>query len=273
MKQLKNMALKEKIWELWPAFATLLATLIIATFITEFTFTSGGKAFGPILSRFLRLFLNLTFPLLFLPAICALVQQFLNRNPGQLVQVKKEEDTVFHAFQGWVVRPLQGIGLVMLMATHFLGPLGAYLGSSFTGPTISTIPTMPPPGELTLGRFVNLAVTSILLSFVWTMDDLGIRHYNRMTEELRRVGKYLGSLLPILTGFYGIYSLFKDQPPVVAFLMIVQRVVIFYPPLVIFNVLHTHYLNGHKEILLKKLKAVSVIIRADVETPSSPQSG
>ena len=105
------------------------------------------------------------------------------------------------------------------------------------------------------------------------MDDLGIRHYNRKTEEIRMVGKYLGSLLPILTGFYGIYSLFKDQPPVVAFLMIVQRVVIFYPPLVIFNVLHAHYLNGHKEILLKKLKALSVIIRADAETPSSPQSG
>jgi hypothetical protein len=131
---------------------------------------------------------------------------------------------------------------------------------------------MPPPGEITLGRFVNLAVTSILLSFVWTMDDLGIRHYNRKTEEVTMVEKYLGSLLPILTGFYAIYSLFKDQPFLTAFFMIVQRVVIFYPPLVIFNILHTHYLNGHKEILLKKLKAVTVIIRADVEKPSSPQN-
>jgi hypothetical protein len=266
-----NRFIKEYIWTMWPAFAALLATLIIATFITEFTFTSGGKALGSILWRFLRLFLNLTFPLLFLPVICALVQQFLNRKPGQLVQVEKVEDTVFHPFQAWVIRPLQGIGILMLMAAHFLGPLGAYLGSSFTGPTISTIPTMPPPGELTIGRFVNLAVTSILLSFVWTMDDLGIRQYNRKTEEIKRVGKYLGSLLPILTGFYAIYSLFKDQPPAVAFLMIVQRVIIFYPPLVIFNVLHTHYLNGRKDILLKKLKASSVTIRADAETLSSPQ--
>ena len=264
MKQFKNMALKEKIWELWPAFATLLATLIIATFITEFTFTFGAKAFGSILARFVRLFLNLTFPLLFLSSICALVQPFLNRNPGQLVQVKKEEDTVFHAFQSWVVRPLQGIGLLMLMATHFLGPLGEYLGSSFTGPTISTIPTMPPPGELTLGRFVNLAVTSILLSFVWTMDDLGIRHYNRKTEEIRIVGKYLASLLPILTGFYAIYSLFKDQPPLVAVLMIVQRIVIFYPPLVTFNVLHNYYVNKNGTILLKKLKVVTGVVQVEV---------
>ncbi len=263
------MALKEKIWKLWPALATLLATLIIATFITEFTFTSGGKAWGSILSRFIRLFLNLTFPLLFLPAICALVQQILNRNPGQLVQLEKEEDTVFHAFQGWVVRPLQGIGLLMLMATHFLGPLGAYLGSSFTGPTISTIPTMPPPGELTLGRFVNLAITSILLSFVWTMDDLGIRHYNRKREEIKMVAKYLGSLLPILTGFYGIYSLFKDQPPIVAFLMIVQRVVIFYPPLVTFNVVHTYYVNKKRTTLVRKLKVVTGVIRVEVNHQSN----
>ncbi len=235
-KLFTNRALRQIVWAIWPALATLLATLIIAVFITEFTFTSGGKALGSVLSRFLRLFLNLGLPLLLLPAICALVQQFLNWNPRRLIWVEKEEIAVFHAFQSWFLRPLQGIGLLLLMATRFFGPLGAFLGSSFTGPTI---PTVPPPGELTLGRFINVGVTSMILSFVWTMDDLGIRHYNQRTGEIRIVGKYLGSLLPILTGFYGIYSLFKDQPPLIAVLMIAQRIVIFYPPLVIFNVLHT----------------------------------
>ncbi len=262
-KFIGSRVIKQILRQTWPAFATLLATLIIATFVTEFTFTSGGKAFGSILLRFFRLFLTLALPLLLLPMICAFVQHFLNWDPRQLVQVMREEDTVFHAFQGWVVRPLQGIGLVMLMATHFLSPLGTYLGSSFIGPTISTIATMPPPGDLTLGRFINLVITSMLLSFVWTMDDLGIRHYNRKTGEIRMVGKYLGSLLPILTGFYGIYSLFKGQPPLVAFLMIAQRVVIFYPPLVLFNVLHLHYLNRYRATLLKRLKAVPSIIRVD----------
>lgn len=264
-KFIGGIGFKQVLRTTWPAFTTLLATLIISTFITEFTFTSGGKAFGFILLRFLRLFLNLTFPLLWLPMICALVQQFLNRNPRQLMQLEKEEDTIFRPFQSWVVRPLQGIGLVMLMAIHFLGPLGTYLGSAFTGPTISTIPTMPPPGEFTLGRFINLVTTSMLLSFVWTMDDLGIRHYNRKTGEIRRVGKFLGSLLPILTGFYGVYSLFKDQPPLVAFLMIAQRIVIFYPPLVIFDVLHLHYLNKYRATLLKRLKAAPGIIRVDTK--------
>jgi hypothetical protein len=79
------------------------------------------------------------------------------------------------------------------------------------------------------------------------------------------VGKFLGSLLPILTGFYGVYSLFKDQPPLVAFLMIAQRIVIFYPPLVIFNVLHLHYLNKYRATLLKRLKAAPGIIRVDTK--------
>ncbi len=255
------MALKEKIWELWPALATFLATLIIAIFITEFTFTSGGKALGFILLRFLRLFLNLTLPLLLLPAICALVQPLLNWDPRQLIRVREEENTVFHAVQGWVIRPLQGIGLLLLMATHFLGPLGAYLGSSFTGPTI---PPIPPPGELTLGRVINVVVTSMLLSFVWTMDDLGIRHYNRRTGEIRMVGKYLGSLVPIVTGFYGIYILFKDQPLLVAVLMIAQRIVIFYPPLLTFIVLHAYYVNKKRGILLRKLKVVTGVLRFEV---------
>ncbi len=262
MKPFKNIALKEKIWELCPALATLLTTLIIAIFVTEFTFTSGGKALGFILLRFFRLFLNLTLPLLLLPATCALIQQLLNWNPWQIIQVQKEGNTDLHAFQGWVLRPLQGIGLLLLMATHFIGPLRAYLGSSFTVLTIATIPS---PGELTLGRFINVAVTSMLLSFVWTMDDLGIRHYNRRTGEIRMVGKYLGSLLPILTGFYGIYSFFKDQPPLVAVLMIAQRIVIFYPPMVTFNVLHTYYVNKKRAILLRKLKVVSGIIRVEVD--------
>ncbi len=264
MKQF-HMAMKRKIWELWPGLVILLITLIIASFVTEFTFTSGGKALGFILSRFFRLFLNLALPLLLLPVIFALVQHFLNWNPRRLIWLKEEENTVFNAVQGWVIRPLQGIGLLLLMATHFLGPLGAYLGGSFTGPTF---PTIPPPGELTLGRFINVAVTSTLLSFVWTMDDLGIRHYNHRTGEIRMVGKYLGSLLPILTGFYSIYGLFKDEPPLVAVLMIVQRIVIFYPPLVTFNVLHNYYVNRTRPTLLRKLKVATGIIRVELDDQS-----
>ncbi len=89
------MAMKGKIWELWPGLVILLTTLIIAIFVTEFTFTSGGKALGFILSRFLRLFLNLALPLLFLPVIFALIQHFLNWNPRRLIQLKEEKKWVF----------------------------------------------------------------------------------------------------------------------------------------------------------------------------------
>ncbi len=260
-KFIGNKALRQIVWAIWPALATLLITFIIAVFITEFTFTSGERAVGSVLFRFLRLFLNLTLPLFLLPVICTMAQRLLNGKSRQLIRIRKEENADFHAFQSWFLRPLQGIGLLLLMATHFLGPLGTYLGSSFTGPAV---PTVPPPGELTLGRFINVGLTSMVLSFVWTMDDLGLRHYNKKAGEIRIVGKYLGSLLPILTGFYGIYGLFKDQPPLIAALMIGQRIVIFYPPLVIFNVLHTYFVNKNRAALLRKLKVAPGVIRAEV---------
>jgi hypothetical protein len=261
MKQFGNMALKEKIWELWPALVTLAATFLLAAGEMEFTFVAGTNALFFILGRFLRLCFNLSLPLLLLPGTCALLQRVLNWNPRQLIQVKKEENTGFHAVQGWLLRPLQGIGLILLMATHFLRPLETYLNSLFSGQAMIVIP----PGEFTPGRFINVALTAVLLSFVWMMDALGIRHYNCRTGEIRMVGKYLGFLLPTLTGFYGVYSLFKDQPPLAAVLLIAQRILIFYPPLVTFNLMQIYYVNKKRDLLLRKLKVKTGVVRVELD--------
>ncbi len=246
---------------IWPGLAILLATMLIAGFVAEFTFTSGEAAFGYTFFRFLRLTLNLSIPLLLLPALCAWVQYYLNWGPGRLIRIKADEqDESFSPFRAWAVRPLQGIGLLMLMATHFSLPLARYLGGILTG---AGVPSALPPGELTMGRFLNVGVTSLLLGFVWTMEDLGIRHFNRKTVEIRRVGKYLGSILPILTGFYGVYSLFKDEPTSLAIFSLAQRVIIFYPSLVIFNALHGQYVRRQKERLLKNLKVQPADLQID----------
>jgi hypothetical protein len=97
----------------------------------------------------------------------------------------------------------------------------------------------------------------LLLSFFWSLDDLGIRYYNKKTKEVRMIGKYLGLLLPIFFGFYGIISLFDNNSQLLVIKYVSQMVVVLYPPFVVFNVLHSRYLKSREEVLLKRLKAVS----------------
>ncbi len=248
-------AIKANIGEMAPALALLLATLIISTFITEFTFNFGLAAFWKTLLRFLRLSFLLTLPLLLLPSLCTLLEGLFNRGIRHLIQLQEGRDPAIHPLKNWVIRPFQGIGLAMLLATKLLTLLEIYTGSKITMDTIL------PQGVFNLGRFISSiaigVVVSLLLSFLWTLDDLGIRYYNKKTKELRMIGKYIGLLLPIFFGFYGIIGLFDNNSQVLVVKYVAQMVVVLYPPFVVFNVLHSRYLKSREKVLLKRLKAVS----------------
>jgi hypothetical protein len=258
---LKRKSIKENIEEMGPALVILLATLIISTFMTEFTFNFGLKALWKTLFRFLRLSLLLTLPMLLLPGICSIVQELFNRRKRHLIQAQEDRDTAIHPLKNWVIRPFQGIGLAMLLASKLLSLLEIYTGSRVT------VQAVLPPGEFNLGRFFSSiaigVVVSLLLSFLWTLDDLGVRHYNTKTREVRMIGKYIGLLLPIFFGFYGIISLFQNNTQLLVAKYVAQMVVILYPPFVVFNVLHSRYLKSREEVFLKRLKAVSVGILTD----------
>ncbi len=257
----------ENIREMGPALAILLSTLIISTLITEFTFTFGMNAAWKTLFRFLRLSFVLTIPLFLLPAICAAAQGFLNRGNRQLVRVREDRDTAVHPLKNWVIRPFQGIGLGMLLAAKLLTFLQIYGGAAVTAETIL------PPGQFQVARFVSATaisvIVSLLLSFLWTLDDLGVRYYNRKTGEVRMIGKYVGLLLPIVFGFYGIFSLFDEYDRLPAALYIAQMVIVLYPPFVVFSVLHNRYLRSREGKLLVKLKADQKYILANRETPAA----
>jgi hypothetical protein len=252
---LRRKSVKENIREMGPALAILLATLIISTFITEFTFTFGVKALWKTLFRFLRLSLVLTLPLFLLPSICSLVEGLLNRGNRQLIQVQEDRDLSIRPLKNWILRPLQGIGLSMLITTKLLAFLEVYSGSKIT------VYDILPSGEFNPGRFFStlaiLVVVSLLLSFLWTLDDLGVRHYNKKTHEVKMIGRYLGILLPIFFGFYGIINLFEDNARFLAAQYIAQMVVVLYPPFVVFNVLHARFLAKREEVLLKSLKVAT----------------
>jgi hypothetical protein len=94
---------------------------------------------------------------------------------------------------------------------------------------------------------------SLMLSYLWTLDDLGIRLYNRKTKEIRMIGKYLGLILPVLLGFYGIISLSKNHSLVMAIQYLVQMILILYPPFLVFSVFHAFYLDRREFGLLRRL--------------------
>jgi len=252
---LKRKSLKENLREMGPAFGLLLVTLIISTFITEFTFNFGLAAIWKTLLRFLRLSLLLTLPLFLLPGLCTLLESFFRGGARHLIQMQEDRDAAIHPFKNWIIRPFQGIGLAMLLATKLLGLLEIYSGTKIS------VDTILPQGVFNPGRlFSSIAVgvvVSLLLSFLWTLDDLGIRCYNKKTKEVRMIGKYVGLLLPIFFGFYGIITLFDNNSQILVIKYVAQMVIVLYPPFVVFNVLHSRYLNSREEVLLRKLRAVS----------------
>ncbi|MFB3925689.1 MAG: hypothetical protein ACE14T_06510 [Syntrophales bacterium] len=236
---------------LWPALVILVAALLVSTFVTEFTFVSGTQAIWKTLVRFLRLSATLVIPLLFLPQVCSLMQALLNRGHMQLIQLQEENERVFQPVLYWLLRPFQGIGLAMLFAAKLLYFLQIYSGSRVGTSTIL------PPGQFYFLRFLTATAIAVavswLLSFLWALDDLGVRCYNRKTKEIRMIGKYLGLFLPIFFGFYGIMNIFEDSPWSLAAQYVAQMVIVLYPPFVAFIVFHAWYVKRFKSVLLKKL--------------------
>ncbi len=256
---LQRKSIEKNIHELGPALAILLVTLVISTFITEFTFSFGMKALWKTLLRFIRLSILLTLPLLLLPSLCTLLEAFFRKGARHLVQMREDRDHAVRPLKNWVIRPFQGIGLAMFLATKLLILLEIYTGSKIT------VDTILPQRAFNAGRFISSItvgiVVSLLLSFLWTLDDLGICYYNKKSGEIRMIGKYLGFLLPVFFGFYGIMSLFQDHTQLIVAKYVGQMVVVLYPPFVVFTVLHSRYLKRRQEILLLRLKAVSGSIR------------
>lgn len=263
---LRNKGRREMFREMAPALAILLCTLIISSCITEFAFTFGFAALWKNLFRFLRLSLVLALSLFLLPWISGKFQGFFNRGNRQLVRIQEDRDFAIHPMIHWVLRPFQGIGLGMLLASKLLTFLQLY------GGTVVTAETILPPGQFHVGRFLSATaisvIVSLLLSLLWMLDDLGVRYYNRKTGEVRMIGKYIGLLLPIFFGFYGILRLFDEYDRLPAMLYIGQMVIVLYPPFVVFSVLHNRFLRSREKILLEKLKADQNFILADREAVS-----
>jgi hypothetical protein len=245
--------LKRTVIAAWPALAVLFLTVVISVFFSGITFTVGMESIWKILLRFLRFSFFLVIPIPLLPHVCGLMQGLLNRRNLRLIQIREERHPDRIPWQIWLIRPFQGIGLAMLIATKLIVLVQISTSSAINSSVVL------PPAQFNLGRFLSATAvavtTSLLLSFLWSLDDLGIRQHNRKTGEIRIIGKYLSALLPILFGFYGMFSIFGSHERLLAVRYIAQMVLALYPPFLVLAVVHRFYTETRELLILKKLKA------------------
>ena len=83
------------------------------------------------------------------------------------------------------------------------------------------------------------------------------------------IGKYIGILLPIIFGFYGMFSLFESHERLLAIEYIFQMIIVLYPPFVVMNIFHSLYTEKHEADLLGKLTTQAQFTFTDKHGPSN----
>jgi len=237
--------------EIGHAVAILILTICLSIFLGNFTFLRGSEAIYKGFFRFFRITLLLCLPLYLLFPIFRGLGRAVQGKEEAFLQVKEKQDLEIHPVRHWLLRPFQGIGIGLLFGIKLLSVLQVMTGATATASLL--IPT----GQFQPGRFLIVTgitiVISLLLSALWTLDDMGIRYFNRKSHEIRMIGKYTGTLMPVLFGFYGVFGLFSQFQRAEALVYLFQIVVILYPPFAVFSVFHTHFLQKRGETLLHRL--------------------
>jgi len=237
--------------EMGHAVAILILTISLSIFLGDFAFLRGSEAIYKGLLRFFRITLLLCLPLYLLLPLFGRLRKVVQRKNSSFLQMKEKQDLEIHPLKHWLFRPFQGIGIGLLFGTKLLSVLQIVIG------TTASASLFIPKGHFQFGRFLIVSgitiFISLLLSTLWTLDDMGIRYFNRKNHEIKMIGKYAGTLMPILFGFYGVFSLFSQFQKTEALIYLFQIVVILYPPFTIFSVFHTHFLRRNIESLLRKI--------------------
>jgi hypothetical protein len=235
------------IWDMSPALVVVSATILFSTLFGDGALR-GWREAARSLIRFLRFSLILCLPLYALPSIFRMIT---NRLGSVLLVVDKVRGREVSSSTHWLFRPFQGIGIGFLFGSKLLIVL-----QLIAGPNIKSS-LLIPQGHFELGRFLLItAITvfvSLVLSTLWTLDDVGIRYYNRRDQELKMLGKYVGTLMPVIFGLYGLFGLFSDYPTGDALIYACKIVAILYPPMVVFAVLHTYFVGRKSAVFSKTL--------------------
>jgi hypothetical protein len=232
--------------EMAPAFAVLLATFMFSLVYGDSAPLTSWQAACKAPLRFLRFAFLLCLPLCALPRVYRFIVQ---KKALALLQIEEIGGLTIRPAKHWIFRPFQGIGIGLLFGTKLLTIL-----QLIAGPMVGTS-LLIPEGHFEFARLFTITLitvfVSLLLSTLWTLDDLGIRYFNPKDQELKMIGKYAGALMPVIFGFYGILNLLANYPTAEALLFVCKIAVVLYPPLAIFAVLHTYFVRSKRQLFLK----------------------
>lgn len=236
----KNLGFSPWLWEAAPALGVLFLTLFTSVLASgHLAPLPALRTIWRVLFRFLRIAVPLCLPLYVLAPIYTFIA---GRVRKKLVLVNQRHFRPIDPLRNWVLRPVQGIGINFLFGTKLVAFLQLLTGSNSTDLLL-----LPEPhrtfGRLVLITFISVFV-SLLLSVLWTLDDMGVRYFNARDQEVKMLGKYVGTLMPLLFGTYGIYSLLIHYPRGEALINLFKIIALLYPPFTIFAVAHARFVTG-----------------------------
>jgi hypothetical protein len=233
--------------EMVPVFLVLSFSIVLTFYSSEPSSSRTGMVLSQILLRFFRFTFFLCLPLLLLRPIYAII---IKRSKETFVQVKLRAELKIYPLKHWLFRPFQGIGIGFLFATKLLAVIQIISGPSADSAYLIM------PDQFQLGRLLLVSgitiFISLLLSTLWTLDDLGIRYHKQRDQELKMIGKYVGTIMPTIFGLYGLFSLLANYPKESALVNVFKIIIAFYPPMVVFAVVHTHFIKGRADFHSKK---------------------
>jgi hypothetical protein len=238
----RNVSPKQRIVVmLSPALAVFLATFAVwyLTGYPEGLLLS--RSIRGILVRFALVTLLLCVPVLALPGLLRRIASFGGSRGffGRLVEKTLSQNQSPNLTVMWMLRPMQGIGLSLAFAERILQLFEYSVG------------TTPSRVLVRLSLFVlGSSLVSMLLSLVWALDDLGIRFYNEKSGEVRTAGSTVGTIVPIVTGVFGIAALFQHTDLTSALTDLLGISMVLYPPYVVFAIIH-------HEFVKRKIKSLS----------------
>ncbi len=234
------------IYNLAPALIVLLISIIYAMLYGDFApLTKWHVTAWMAPLRFARFTFVLCIPLVALPTIYRFV---VRKMTNSLIRVNQKEKHTIAPFKHWFFRPLQGIGIGLVFGTKLIAVLQLISGPADGNSLLIS------EGTFQFGRLLAVTVitivVSLLLSTLWTFDDVGIRYFNKKDQELKMIGKYVGTIVPFIFGMYGILSLLASYPIGEASLLVCKIAVVLYPPLAVFTIFHAYFVNKRIRLFL-----------------------
>jgi hypothetical protein len=229
-----------------PCIIVLLSAIVVSLLLGP-SRAQEGQVIGKALLRFFRVAFVLSIPLYVLFPIYSRILEWRGKS---LLRVEQDRELTIRPLRHWLFRPFQGIGIGFLFRSKLLAML-----QLIAGPSISTSLVIP-RGSFEAGQFLLIsaitALVSVLLSVLWTLDDMGIRYFNKRDQELKMIGKYVGTVMPVIFGLYGVLGFMTNYPTTEALLHIFRAVVVLYPPFALFVVVHTYFIRRRRAFVEKR---------------------